>query len=270
MKLSRITVEEARFLHANDREFAKFVRENENFLRKLIHKYINKNKLNQNDSELFDDARQEALLSLWGKALLKFNGSTKFSTFAFTVIKNDLMQFLQRKTKFEKETGETLSIENLKRNYNGEGSAGLEYQESNWKIDPRKTNFESELIEKIHQDSDVKKISRIDYIILELKKRNYSREKIATAVGLNIHSYKTYYYKVFYDRCSDFINKKLEVIEEPKKIKSRKDQIIFELVKRNWRSSKIAAVLKMDISKYEKYYRENYSKKFLGSNNGGN
>jgi RNA polymerase sigma factor (sigma-70 family) len=118
MKLSRVTVEDAQLLYNNQREFSKFVRENENFLRKLVHKYINKNRLNQNDSELFEDAKQEALLSLWNKALPKFNGSTKFSTFAFTVIKNDLMQFLQKKTKFEKETGETLSIENLKRNFN--------------------------------------------------------------------------------------------------------------------------------------------------------
>lgn len=244
MKLSKITVEQARFLHANGREFAKFVRENENFLRKLIHKYINKNRLNQNDSELFDDARQEALTSLWHKALPKFNGSTKFSTFAFTVIKNDLMQFLQRKVKFEKETGETLSIESLKRNFSGEGNEGSEYQENNWKIDPRKTSFENDLIEKIHQDSNIKKISRTDYIILELKKRNYSREKIATVLGLNIHSFKTYYYKIFVDRCSDFINKTLEVIEESKP-KKYKEEIIVELKKRNWNNEKIKTVIKI-------------------------
>lgn len=244
MKLSKITVDDARYLHSNHREFAKFVRENENFLRKLIHKYINKNRLNQNDSELFEDAKQEALTSLWSKALLKFNGSTKFSTFAFTVIKNDLMQFLQKKVRFEKETGETLSIENLKRNFNGEGNAGLEYQENNWKIDPRKTTFETDLIEKIQLDSNVKKISRTDYIILELKKRNYSREKIAAALGLNIHSFKTYYYKVFLLRCADYFNSTLEIIEENKP-KNYKQQIIDELKRRNWSSQKIKFALKM-------------------------
>lgn len=250
MKLSKITVEEARFLYSNPREFAKFVRENENFLRKLIHKYINKNRLNQNDSELFEDAKQEALLSLWKKALLKFNGSTKFSTFAFTVIKNDLMQFLQRKTKFEKETGETLSIENLKRNFSGEGNAGLEYQENNWKIDPRKTSFESDLIEKIQKDTSVKKISRTDYIILELKKRNYSREKIAAATGLNIHSFKTYYYQVFTERCGDYLNKTLQVVDDNKS-KTRKQIIIEELRKRNWSTEKINFAIKL-IDKYDK------------------
>ena len=244
MRLSRVTVEEARYLHSNHREFAKFVRENENFLRKLIHKYINKNKLNQNDSELFDDARQEALTSLWSKALLKFNGTTKFSTFAFTVIKNDLMQFLQKKVKFEKETGETLSIENLKRNFNGDGTSGLEYQENNWKVDPRKTSFENELVEKIQQESVIKKISKTDYIILELKKRNFSREKIAAALGLNIHSFKTYYYKVFVPRCEDYFNKTLQIIEEPKP-KDYRNQIVQELKRRNWSNEKIKFAIKM-------------------------
>ena len=244
MRLSKVTVEQARFLHGNHREFAKFVRENENFLRKLIHKYINKNRLNQNDSELFEDAKQEALTSLWSKALLKFNGSTKFSTFAFTVIKNDLMQFLQKKVKFEKETGETLSIENLKRNFNGDGTSGLEYQENNWKVDPRKTSFENELIEKIQQESIIKKISRTDYVILELKKRNFSREKIAAALGLNIHSFKTYYYKVFVPRCEDYFNKTLQIIEEPK-IKNYRNQVVEELKRRNWSNDKIKFALKM-------------------------
>ena len=244
MRLSKITVDQARFLHKNPREFQKFIKDNENFLRKLVHKYINKNRLNQNDSELFEDAKQEALISLWSKALLKFNGSTKFSTFAFTVIKNDLMQFLQKKVRFEKETGETLSIEQLKRNYTGEDSGGSEYLENNWKVDPRKTSFENDLIEKIQQDSSIKKISRTDYIILELKKRNYSREKIASALGLNIHSFKTYYYKVFVERCSDFINKTLEVEEEIKP-KKYKDMIIQELKQRNWNSEKIKTVIKI-------------------------
>ena len=244
MRLSKVTVEQARFLHGNHREFAKFVRENENFLRKLIHKYINKNRLNHNDSELFEDAKQEALTSLWSKALLKFNGSTKFSTFAFTVIKNDLMQFLQKKVKFEKETGETLSIENLKRNFNGDGTSGLEYQENNWKVDPRKTSFENELVEKIQQESIIKKISRTDYVILELKKRNFSREKIAAALGLNIHSFKTYYYKVFVPRCEDYFNKTLQIIEEPK-IKNYRNQVVEELKRRNWSNDKIKFALKM-------------------------
>lgn len=262
MKLSRVTVEDAKLLHSNPREFSRFVKENENFFRKLVHKYINKNRLNQNDSELFEDAKQEALLSLWNKALVKFNGTTKFSTFAFTVIKNDLMQFLQKKSKFEKETGETLSIEQLKRNFNGDGNASLEYQENNWKIDPRKINFENHLIEKIQQETDIKKISRTDYIILELKKRNFSREKIAAALGLNIHTYKTYYYKIFHERCNDFINKKLEIVPEKKK-KNRRDQLISELKKRNWSNEKISAAINMNLNKYEKYYNNIYSKKYL-------
>jgi hypothetical protein len=171
------------------------------------------------------------------------------------------MQFLQRKTRFEKETGEMVSIENLKRNTNNEGNAGLEYQESSWKIDPRKTNFEELLVEKIQEETDVKKISRTDYIIIELKKRNFSREKIALALGLNIHSYKTYYYNVFLKRCQDYLNKKLELIEEkPKKAKT--DIIIYELEKRNFSDEKIAQALKLDIKEYNKYYKNNYLKNF--------
>lgn len=245
MKLSKVTVEDANVIYNNNREFSKFIRENQNFINKIVHKYINKNKLNLNDSELFEDAKQEAVTSLWAKALPKYNGTNKFSTFAYIVIKNDLMQFLQRKTKFEKETGEMVSIESLKRNYTGEGNAGLEYQESQWKIDPRKINFEELLVDKIQKENDVLKVSRTDYIIMELKKRNFSREKIAQALGLNIHSYKTYYYNVFLNRCKSFVDKKLEVIEE-KTSSFRKKQLISELRKRNFTESKISYAVYLD------------------------
>ena len=247
MKLSRVTVEDAIRLQKNEREFTKFINENSSFINKIVHKYVyKKNKLNLNDSELFEDAKQEALLSLWTKALPKYNGTNKFSTFAYVVIKNDLIQFLQRKTKFEKEKGEVLSIESLKRNFNNLEGGNSEYLESNWQIDPRKITFEESLIKKIQSETDVQKICRTDYIIIELKKRNFSREKIAQALGLNIHSYKTYYYNVFKKRSHLYLDKKLEIIKEDKKEINRKKELVRELKKRNWSSDKIKFALELD------------------------
>ena len=247
MKLSRVTVEDAIRLQKNEREFTKFINENSSFINKIVHKYVyKKNKLNLNDSELFEDAKQEALLSLWTKALPKYNGTNKFSTCAYVVIKNDLIQFLQRKTKFEKEKGEVLSIESLKRNFNNLEGGNSEYLESNWQIDPRKITFEESLIKKIQSETDIQKICRTDYIIIELKKRNFSREKIAQALGLNIHSYKTYYYNVFKKRSHLYLDKKLEIIKEDKKEINRKKELVRELKKRNWSSDKIKFALELD------------------------
>jgi RNA polymerase sigma factor (sigma-70 family) len=246
MKLSKITVEDAIRIQKNEREFTKFINENSNFINKLVHKYVyKKNRLNLNDSELFEDAKQEALLSLWSKALPKYNGSNKFSTFAYVVIKNDLIQFLQRKSKFEQEKGELISIESLKRNFNGDGGGNSEYLENKWQIDPRKVTFEESLIKKIQSETDVQKIHRTDYVIIELRKRNFSREKIAQALGLNIHSYKTYYYNVFKKRSHLYLDKKLEIINDVQNEIDKKKELIKELRKRNWSKEKIKFALEM-------------------------
>ena len=49
----------------------------------------------------------------------------------------------------EQEKGELISIESLKRNFNGDGGGNSEYLENKWQIDPRKVTFEESLIKKI-------------------------------------------------------------------------------------------------------------------------
>lgn len=197
MKLSSITVDDAGTLLKDERKFSSFVRKNSNYINKIVHRYVGKNRLNGNDSEVFHDAYQEAVLSLWSKALPKYNGKTRFSTFAYTVVKNDILRFLQDRTKFESKNGEVFSIFSPSMTRSFEGTESQEFKENIWKVDPRKRSFEDSLIDEIMNEQNAKKLDRKDKIILELKKRNYSRDDIAQALGMNIHSYKAYYYGSF-------------------------------------------------------------------------
>lgn len=197
MKLGTITVKDANDLLNDERKFSSFIKKNSNYINKIVHRYVGKNRLNGNDSEVFHDAYQEAILSLWSKALPKYNGKVSFSTFAYTVVKNDVLKFLQDKTKFESKKGEVISLFSPSMTRSFDSNDSQEFKENIWKVDPRKRSFEDSLIDEIIAEQNSKKLERKDKIILELKKRNYSRDDIAQALGMNIHSYKAYYYGSF-------------------------------------------------------------------------
>jgi hypothetical protein len=46
MKLNKVTPNDAKSILSNDRMFAKFLKENSNFLNKLVHKHVSNNRLN--------------------------------------------------------------------------------------------------------------------------------------------------------------------------------------------------------------------------------
>lgn len=192
MKLNKITPIDAQRIKKSDREFSALLRQNSNFLRKLVWGYIKKNSLNNSDSEIFEDAYQEACLSLWSKALDKYNGSTKFSTFAYKVIKNDILAFLQKRSSFTSKRGDFISIEKLKTNK--ESQSGSEYFENSWKVDLKKRCFEDSLIEKMDEENLKNNFSSIDLKIYELKSRGWSGKNIAQALGMNFHTYKSHLY----------------------------------------------------------------------------
>lgn len=200
IKLNKITTVDAQQILSSDRQFSLFIRKNSNFLRKIVWGYIRKNNLNANDSEIFEDAYQEACLSLWNKALPKYNGSTKFSTFAFRVIKNDVLAFLQNRSKFESYRGQNISFENLKHKNQKEGDTSGEYRESLFKMNKIKKSFEDQIIDSVDEEKKTKNFSSIDLKIYELRKRQWKREDIAHALGMNIHTYKAHLYGSYFPK----------------------------------------------------------------------
>jgi RNA polymerase sigma factor (sigma-70 family) len=194
MKLSTITKEQAQEILNSDRKFSQFINTNTNFLRRMVHKQIMQSKLNYNDSELFNDLFQEASLSLWKKALPNYNGSTKFSTFAFTVIRNDLLQYLLNKTKFERQHGPLASIETSIRKT--EDSESSEYNEKYWKK-PSKISFEDEILNRLTEEKLTSKLSPLDQKVLDLKKKGFKKKAIAEKIGMNYHSYRSYHFYSF-------------------------------------------------------------------------
>lgn len=198
--LNKITTQDAQQILSSDRQFSSFIRKNSNFLRKIVWAYLRKNNLNANDSEIFEDAYQEACLSLWSKALPKYNGSTKFSTFAFRVIKNDVLAFLQKRSNFESHRGQNISIENLKHTNQKDGDVSGEYRESLFKVNKTKRTLEDQVIEFVDEERKVKNFSSIDLKIYEFRKRQWKRDDIANALGMNIHTYKAHLYGSYFPK----------------------------------------------------------------------
>lgn len=199
INLNKITTLDAQQILSSERTFSSFIRKNSNFLRKIVWSYLRKNNLNANDSEVFEDAYQEACLSLWSKALPKYNGSTKFSTFAYRVIKNDVLAFLQKRSSFESHRGQNVSIENMRHKNQKDDTAG-EYRESLFKINKNKKSFEDQVIDSIDERNKTKNFSSIDLKIYELRKREWKRDDIAHALGMNVHTYKAHLYGSYFPK----------------------------------------------------------------------
>lgn len=200
IKLNNITTLDAQQILSSDRMFSSFVRKNSNFLRKIVWGYLRKNNLNANDSEIFEDAYQEACLSLWSKALPKYNGSTKFSTFAYRVIKNDVLAFLQKRSSFESHRGQNVSMENMKHKNQKDGDISGEYRESLFKINKTKKSLEDQVIESVDEEKKTKNFSSVDLKIYELRKREWKRDDIAHALGMNVHTYKAHLYGSYFPK----------------------------------------------------------------------
>ncbi len=195
MKLNSLTKKDCEEILKDQKKFEQLVNNNKNFLNKIVSKYINKNSLNKNDSDLSFDLMQEATLSLWKKALPKYTGETKFSTFAYTVLKNDVLRYLQNKTKFDSAHGEIISLERFKSRDDGEKSG--DYYESKWIY---KRESENEIIRRMDMENSYKKLSKIDRVIYACMYTRMKNEETARMVGMNIATFMQYKKNVFKKR----------------------------------------------------------------------
>lgn len=198
MKLNSLTKKDCEDILKDEKKFTLLVNKNKNFLNKIVARYINKNYLNKNDSDLSFDLMQEATLSLWKKALPKYTGETKFSTFAYTVVKNDVLRYLQNKSKFESIYGETISIEKFKGREDSDRSG--DYYESKWIY---KKNDENDIIRKMDLENSYKKLSKIDKVIYACIYTGMRNDDIARMIGMNISTFMQYKKNVFKRRMKE-------------------------------------------------------------------
>lgn len=189
MKISKVQANDIEKLKTDQKFFATFLKTNDNFLNKIVHSFKGI------DSETFYDLKQEAACSLW-HALSSYNPErkAKFITFAQTAIRNHVLYCVQQK---QKKQNNDVSIEMFTRN-NMSMDDEANYFELAW--DTPHGDFENELIQKMDADRAMAKLSELDKKILHFKSQNLSQKEIADEMGMNIHTFKFYYYGEFIDK----------------------------------------------------------------------
>lgn len=223
MKISKIkTKEDAQRILNDTKLYNDLLKQNRTFFYKLAQSKIKNYPFDK--GEMIQDLVQEGMIS-FHKALLKFNPSdenpTTLSTYAYTVIKNDLIKFLQRETNrtcyriIDEDGNEnikgTMSLEDglfKKSRSNGSGDASYEPKEDLFfKTNPSKyRTVEDQVIPMVYEEQVLSQLSDLDRKILTLRADGKSGRQIANAINMNYHSYKRYLYVV--------LEKQLQKIKE--------------------------------------------------------
>lgn len=200
MKISKVTTQDIPVLKKNPTQFGKFMKENDNFLNKIVHSF------KEIDTETFMDLKQEARLALW-QSLDDYdsNRGAKFITFAWTKIRNHVLYILQKKQKHD---NSIISIEKFKKTDNQDSES--DYYENAFDIDH--FEFEPDIINKVDSERMMSCLTDLDKKILELKNdsRRFTRKEIAEHLGMNFHTFKFYYYGEFINKMQKVYGDKFE------------------------------------------------------------
>ena len=202
MKFSEITKQIADEALLNDRVFSSLIKDNDMFFEKIIN--FSKTQKHFPDHLEKDDIKQELYISFF-KALKKFKSENncKFSTFAWTVLKNDLIVLKNKNFKiilneFKPEYSDNKISTKTKTKLNGDSLHNL--IDSNNAIDnlmikqkSKFFNLEKEVIQKITFDESISKIDSLNRKIMELKIRKIKMKDIAKKLNLNQHTLKWIY-----------------------------------------------------------------------------
>lgn len=186
----------------NDNVFSKFLKDNANFLNKLVVKKV-PNHLHYD----YDDLFQIASLALH-RSLKTFDPSkSSLSTYSYVVINNELNKFYKdKKIREEHET----SIENLL-NFNEEdGSGGNEYREELF-YDPKSIdNSETDLLNKMILKEYLNKQSdKTKKVFTKKVVDGKTLKSIAKEMNLTWNQFRWYYYKYFSHQMKNFCEQEL-------------------------------------------------------------
>lgn len=187
--ISKMTRERIDEIKSDPRQFNMFIIQNKGFLNSLVLLFMKK------DNPHYEDMFQEACIGLF-KALDKFDPNKKktasLSTFAYGVIKNDLIQQIK---KLNKTRAFESSIESWRRQNSGSPADPMfEYSESHWQPLRRTINVEDEVVDRVAREQHLNKFSDTERRIIILRQQGYKMKEIADILKKNLHSVRSIYF----------------------------------------------------------------------------
>lgn len=196
LKISKVNAETINKIKKDQTMFSTLVTSNRGFIQNIVRKF------NVPDTDFRDDLEQEGFISLW-KAIDKFNteraDAASFSTFAYRVIYNDILQAIKKRNRI---TTKEYSLENQKRSFNESEESASEYRENKWKNRPNELlNMEDIILDRLHLEDLQSQLSEVEKRIYKWRiQEALSHKEAAKKCKLNFHTYKLIYYTTFRDK----------------------------------------------------------------------
>lgn len=184
LKINKLTHETINKIKRNKKLFDQLINANHGFVDGIVLKFIRK------DHRDYDDVMQAGYLSMW-KAVKTFdkarrNAST-FSTYAYTVIRNDVLQELKKINRINRRVFVWTDV--TARNEKGE------VRESGMRIIGRQNyDFEESIVNRIAYEQKLACFSNLERKIIELKQEGYTMKQIAKRLNKNFSTLKAIYY----------------------------------------------------------------------------
>lgn len=185
MKIQKITKEQISSAIKHNKDFTTLLQSNKGFIEKIILKYLPRN------DQRFDELYWTGSFSLY-KALKKFNpertNASTFSTFAYNVIKNDVLQEIMKTNKIKAKES---SMELFRLHNDNDEETG--YNESFFKV--QHYNFEERIVNNIARENIMNKFSDLERKIIYYKMQKYTMQQIAKLLNKNFHTIKEIYFQ---------------------------------------------------------------------------
>ena len=190
LKISKLTPKIIEKMKYNTKMFDRMAEDNKAYLYSIAQKF------SPQGHHTLDDYVQIARIALWN-AVNKFDSqrsdASSFSTFAWKVIYNDILQEVK---KINKRGSAEISMESFVRKFENDSSS--EYAESFFKgrsIEQCKT-FEDDLVQKFTIDDFVKDMDQLHQSIFKCRFiKKMKHKEIAEELNLKFSTYKTIFYK---------------------------------------------------------------------------
>ncbi len=187
MKISAIDKQTAEKALSNDRVFSSIIKTNDLFFEKIIN--FSRTRNHYPDHLEKEDLKQELYIS-FVKALRKFKGdrNCSFSTFAWTVLQNDLKALKHREFKIK--INETKAIDFFPKETLKTEIQLLDIASS---LNKNKYDLEKEIVGRITFEEALSKITSINRKIMEFKISGLKMKQIAEKLKMNLNTLKWIY-----------------------------------------------------------------------------
>lgn len=208
-KINKMTMEDINYIKKNPKEFSKILTNNNKFIEKIAQIY-------HKGGPLHEDLIQIGQIALW-RALNEYDDKKKatLSTFAYVVIKNDMLLELQWDYR---KNGQNIPIEKFQRRYeNGGGFSehhvNGEYYEDLFQkhyASPYLTNFESYVVDKIITDDYRDRLDDLEQKVFECRVvKKMTLKETAKKCGIKYTTFKNIFYNNFRPKIKKFANTNL-------------------------------------------------------------